>query len=144
MDGLKTTAFPTVFILLCCRVQLPLPYQYYLAYHRVEYYRSTSLPNIHKRSSFGCCNICLRIIQHQPVCGRLEMLRSYRIPKLWNNLPPCTRSSSSVQIFETALYKHYLLALSNSFCPDTYNTWRTICPKCSACNDLVSPPTCCY
>ena len=71
LDGLKTTAFPTVFILLCCRVQLPLPYQYYLAYHRVVYYRSTSLPNIHKRSSFGCCNICLRIIQHQPVCGRL-------------------------------------------------------------------------
>ena len=42
------------------------------------------------------------------------------------------------------LYKHYLIALSNSFFPDTYNTWRTICPKCCACNDLVSPPSCCY
>ena len=67
-----------------------------------------------------------------------------RIPKLWINLPPCTLPSSSVSIFKTALYKHYLIALSNSFCPDTYNTWRTICPKCSACNDFVSPPTCCY
>ena len=36
-----------------------------------------------------------------------------RIAKLWNNLPPFTRSSSSVSILR--LYKHYLIALSNSF-----------------------------
>ena len=47
------------------------------------------------------------------------------------------------QFLRLHLYKHYLIVLSNSYCPDTYNTWRTICPKRSACNDLVSPPACC-
>ena len=94
------------------------------------------------RSTRNSCKLDMSV----PFCRTKLFQNSYfnRIPKLWNNLPPCTRSSSSVQIFKTALYKHHLIALSNSFCPDTYNTWRTICPKWSACNELVSPPTCCY
>ena len=57
-----------------------------------------------------------------------------RTPKLWNNLPPNTCSSSSVSNFKSVLYKHYLIALSNS---STYNIWRTICPKCSVCKGSV-------
>ena len=67
-------------------------------------------------------NIC-KLDMSVPFCRTKLFQNSYfnRIPKLWNNLPPCTRSSSSVQIFKIALYKH-LIALSNCFCPDTSNT----------------------
>ena len=88
------------------------------------------------RSTRNSCELDMSVL----LCKTKLVQKSYfnRIPKLWNNLPPNSRSSSSVSNFKSALYKHYLIALSNSFCPDTYNTYRTICPKCSACNDHLA------
>ena len=70
------------------------------------------------RSTRNSCELDMSV----PFCRTKLVQKSYfnRILKLWNNLPPNTRSSSSVSNFKSALCKHYLNALSNSFCPDIY------------------------
>ena len=81
-----------------------------------------------------------------PICKTKLFQNSFfnRIPKLWNMLPPSTRSSPSASSFKYALYKRYWYALENSYSPDTYNTWKSVCPKCSSSNDLLTVPSCCY
>ena len=91
-------------------------------YKRYSGYYNFSITHYVKPKSItrSTRNIC-KLNVSVPFCRTKLFHNSYcnHIPKLWNNLPPCTRSSSSVSNFKTALYKYYLIALSNSFCPDT-------------------------
>ena len=56
------------------------------------------------------CNSCRLDMSEFHFCRNKLFQNSYfnRIPKLWNNLPSCTRSSTSVSNFKSALFKHYL------------------------------------
>ena len=66
------------------------------------------------------CSRC-KLDMSFPLCRTKLLQISYfnHIPKLRKDLPPTTRSSNSGSNSKSALYKHYLTALSNSFCPDT-------------------------
>ena len=80
-----------------------------------------------------------------PLCKTKLFQTSYfnRIPKMWNALTPSIRCCSSVSTFRSAVYNHYSKALKSAFYPDNPLSWKSICPKCCAPRDVLSPPKCC-
>ena len=67
-----------------------------------------------------------------------------RLPKLWNSLPSYIRTLNNVTKFKCAVQNQYFDALKKSFCPDNYNSWKTICPKCCSTNNISNISKCCY
>ena len=110
--------------------------------------------------NYKCCTISLnvnmdnfvnfentRVTRHSsaldtliPKC-RTELFQASffnRLPKIWNKMSSSARSAISLNQFESFLHKRYFTALTNTYDIINFNTWKSVCTKCS------SSKSCCY
>ena len=67
-----------------------------------------------------------------------------RLPKIWNNLSSSARSAISLNQFKSFLHKHYFTALTNTYDINNFNTWKSVCTKCSSHRNILNFKSCCY
>ena len=81
-----------------------------------------------------------------PKCRTKLFQASYfnRLPKLWNNLPLLIRSSYSLRQFKSRLLQFYSDANTYAYDCFNFNTWKSICAKCSSSRNLLTSKQCCY
>ena len=81
-----------------------------------------------------------------PKCRTKLFQFSYfnRIAKLWNTLPVSTRTLSSLNQFKSHVLQRYSAAFRTNYAVTNFNTWKSICCKCSRSRNLLLAGNCCY
>lgn len=81
-----------------------------------------------------------------PKCRTKLFQFSYfnRVAKLWNTLPVSTRIISSLNQFKSHVLQRYSAAFRTNYDVTNFNTWKSICYKCSRSRDLLLDGNCCY
>ena len=83
---------------------------------------------------------CLSLDTLIPKCRTKHFQASLfnRIPKIWKNLSPSVRSANSLAQFKSFLHKDYSTALTNTYDIDNFNTWKSVCTKCSSFRNVLN------
>ena len=81
-----------------------------------------------------------------PKCRTKLFQFSYfnRIAKFWNTLPESTRTLSSLNQFKSHVLQRYSAAFRTNQDVPNFNTWKSICYKCSRSSNLLLAGNCCY
>ena len=81
-----------------------------------------------------------------PKCRTKIFQFSYfnRIAKLWNTLSESTRTLTSLNQFKSHVLQRYSTAYRINYDVTNFNTWKSICCKCSGSGNLLLAGNCCY
>ena len=81
-----------------------------------------------------------------PKCSTKLFQFSYfnRIARLWNTLPESTRTLTSLNQFKSQVPQRYSATFRTIYDVTDFNTWKSICCKCSSSRNLLLAGNCCY